>query len=116
MTRIYVDGSAAVLPDAPRRLIHLTEFGHEVVLVAPIDDRAASITAWPGRVDALPADPPVGSWYLTANPATCGDRQAGLRTLLIGPREDSPRPKRCDLTARDVASAVLELLARDAME
>ncbi|SRR6266566_3345258 len=116
MATIFVDGSAAILPDAPSRLIHLTETGHEVVLVASIDHRAASITAWPRRVDLMPPDPPFGSWYVTADPATCGDRQAGLRTLLIGPREDSPRPTRCDLTARDVASAVLEVLARDAMD
>ena len=116
MTTIYVDGSAAILPDAPNRLIHLTESGFEVVLVAPSEHRATSVTVWPRHVEALPPDPPNGSWYVTADPATCGDRQAGLRTLLIGPREASPRPTRCDLTARDVASAVLEVLARDAMD
>jgi hypothetical protein len=52
---------------------------------------------------------------VTADPATCGDRQAGLLTLLVGPRDDSPRPTRCDVTARDLAAAVLEILARDAM-
>jgi hypothetical protein len=116
MTTIYIDSSAAVLPDAPGRLTYLTEAGLELVLVAPLDHRAAGVTTWPGHLDKLPADPPRGSWFVTADPATCGDRRAGLSTLLIGPRDDSPRPTRCDLTARDVASAVLEILARQAMD
>jgi hypothetical protein len=115
MTTIYIDSSAAVLPDAPGRLTHLTEAGLELVLIAPLDHRAANVTAWLGHLDELPEDPPWGSWFVTADPSTCGDRRAGLSTLLIGPRDDSPRPTRCDLTARDVASAVLEILARQAM-
>jgi hypothetical protein len=115
MTTIYVDSSAAVLPDAPRRLVHLTNAGLEVVLVAAPDHQAASLIAWPGHVGELPDDPARGSWFVTADPTTCHDRQAGLSTLLIGPRDDSPRPTRCDLTARDLGAAVLELLARDAM-
>jgi hypothetical protein len=115
MTAIYVDGSAASLPDAPNRLAHLIEAGHEVILVAPSDHRAATAVPWPGHVARLPGDPPRGSWYVTADPATCGDRRAGLSTLLVGPRDDSRRPTRCDVTARDLAAAVLEILARDAM-
>jgi hypothetical protein len=115
MTTIYIDGSAAILPDAPNRLAHLIEAGHEVVLVAPPDHRAASALSWPRHVPGLPDDPPRGSWFVTAEPATCGDRQAGLSTLLVGPRDETPRPTRCDVTARDLAAAVLEILARDAM-
>ena len=115
MTTIYVDSSVNELPDAASRLVHLTDAGHAVVLVAASDHSAAALVAWSDRVRALPEDPPRGSWYVTADPATCGDRQAGLSTLLIGPRDDSPRPTRCDLTARDLSSAVLEILARDVM-
>jgi hypothetical protein len=115
MTTIYVDGSAASLPDARNRLAHLTEAGHEVILVAPSDHRAASAVPWRGRVAGIPGDPPRGSWYVTADPATCSDRQVGLSTLLVGPRDDSRRPTRCDVTARDLGAAVLEILARDAM-
>jgi hypothetical protein len=114
MTTIYVDRSVATLPDAPSRLVHLTDAGHAVILVAA-PDLPASPVHWSGRVGTMPADPPRGSWYLTADPTTCSDRQAGLSTLLIGPRDDSPRPTRCDLTARDLSSAVLEILARDVM-
>ena len=115
MTTIYVDGSAAGLPDASGRLGHLVDAGHDIVLVAPPNDRSASVFAWPKQVPVLPDDAARGSWFVTADPATCGDRQAGLSTLLIGPREDSIRPTRCDTTARDLVSAVLEILARDAM-
>ena len=115
MTTIFLDGSAAILPGAPSRLVHLTDAGHEVVLVAPPEDPAAEVLAWPAQVDELPADPPRGSWFLTADPSNCLDRQAGLSTLLIAPRDDSPRPTRCDMTVRDLSSAVLEILARDAM-
>ena len=115
MTTIYVDGSVAILPDAPSRLVHLTDAGHAVVLVARAEHRAASLGGWPDRIEAMPGDPPRGSWFLTADPTTCHDRQAGLSTLLIGPRDDNPRPTRCDLTARNLSAAVLEILARDVM-
>jgi hypothetical protein len=115
MTTIYVDGSAAILPDAPKRLVHLTEAGHEVVLVAPPEHPAAGAGPWPRRVTEVPDDPPRGSWFVTAEPGTCGDRQAGLSTLLVGPRDGVPRPTRCDMTVRDLSAAVLEILSRDAM-
>jgi hypothetical protein len=115
MTTIYLDGSAAFLPGARGRLVHLTDAGHDVVLVGAPDQHAASTGDWPLRVEELPAEPARGSWYLTADPATCKDRQAGLTTVLIGPRDDSPRPTRCDMTVRDLGAAVLEILARDAM-
>jgi hypothetical protein len=35
--------------------------------------------------------------------------------VLIGPREEGPRPTRCDVTARDLRDAVLEILTADAM-
>lgn len=115
MTTIYVDGSVATLPDAPSRLVHLTDAGHHVILIASPELPATTPVNWSGRIGTMPEDPPRGSWYVTADPATCSDRQAGLSTLLIAPRDDSPRPTRCDLTARDLSSAVLEILARDVM-
>lgn len=114
MTTIYIHASAVREPHAADRLAHLTEAGHELILVAgPDTDRPAG--PWSGRAVALPGDPPRGAWFVTADPATCGDRLAGLRTVLIGPRADGPRPTRCDVTARDLRDAVLEVLAADAM-
>ena len=115
MTTIYIDGSAALAPDAALHLTHLPETGHDTILVAAGDHPGTSMIGWSRRVDAVPDEPKRGSWYITADPATCGDRKPGLRTVLIGPREEGPRPTRCDATARDLRDAVLEILAADAM-
>lgn len=113
MTTIYLDQSAVAGSDAVDRLAHLVEAGHDLVLVTVRGDDAGE--AFPARIPALPADPPGGSWFVTADPATCGNRQPGLRTLLIGPRAATPGPTRCDSTARDLRDAVLEILTADAM-
>jgi hypothetical protein len=116
MTAIYVDPSASSVPDAMGHLRHLVETGHDVFLIGSVPPaRAADLGA--ALVDAVPDDAPRGSWFVTADAATCADRQPGLRTLLVGPRPaPSPRPTpRCDAEARDLASAVLEILSRDAM-
>ena len=115
MTTIYLDGSATLEPGAANQLGHLVDAGHEVVLVAPADHPSAGLLAWAGRLPAMPDAPARGSWYLTSDPATCGDRQPGLRTILIGPRAHAPGPTRCDGAARDLRDAVLEILAADAM-
>jgi len=115
MHTIYLDGSVTVDPDLPERLAHLADAGHRLVLVGSAEPAAKDLGAWAERVRELPSAPPRGSWYLTANPATCRDRQPGLRTVLVGPREDGPRPTRCDGTARDLRDAVLEILTADAM-
>lgn len=128
MTTIYLDPSAVAEADAAERLLHLTEAGHDLVLVesarAEVSSSppraAARPTAtsdgvpWRSRTSTLPLDPPPGSWFLTSDPAACGDRQAGLRTVLVGPRLEI-RPTRCDTTARDLRDAVLEILTSDAM-
>ncbi|HET7029824.1 MAG TPA: hypothetical protein VFI34_04900 [Candidatus Limnocylindrales bacterium] len=115
MTTIFIDGSAALAPDAAAHLAHLPETGHDLVLVAPGDHATATQDLWGSRVTELPAEPPRGSWFVTSDPATCSDRRPGLRTLLIAPREEGPRPTRCDSRARDLRDAVLEILAADAM-
>lgn len=115
MATIFLEESAAFEPDAADRLAHLVESGHDLVFITA-RRRVAGIDQLPGRqVTSMPADPPRGSWFVTADPAACGDRQPGLRTILIGPRDDVPRPTRCDSTARDLREAVLEILAADAM-
>ena len=115
MITIYVDATATRESGAADRLRHLSEAGHELVLVGPPDERPFDPTAWAARTSALPETRPRGSWFITADPAACSDRQVGLRTVLIGPRSDAPRPTRCDSTARGLREAVLEILAADAM-
>jgi hypothetical protein len=120
MITIYLDGSAVSERAAATHLAHLVDAGHEVVLVAPAGHPSGGLVDWAGHLPAMPDRPAPGSWYVTADPATCGDRQAGLRTVLIGPRAAGAPPggllpTRCDVTARDLRDAVLEILAADAM-
>jgi hypothetical protein len=114
MSTIYLDRSAMTSSDAGDRLVHLTEAGHDLVLITA-GLEAGPKAAWAGTAPRLPATVPHGSWYLTADPATCRGRQAGLRTVLIGPRAGAQRPTRCDATARDLRDAVLEILRVEAM-
>lgn len=117
MTDIYVDRSVAGMPNAAVQLGHFVETGHQLFLVG--DCPAAILDALPGAtaVEAVPARVSHGSWHVSADPAMCGGRIPGLQTLLVGPRvAPSPRPgPRCDAEARDLASAVLEILGRDVM-
>jgi hypothetical protein len=115
MASIYVHASALGASDATDWLSHLAEAGHRLVVVGDGPEPALL-----GTVDAteddMPPDPPRGSWFVTGDPATCGDHRAGLTTLLVGPRLDERRPTRCDATARDLREAVLEILASVAMD
>ena len=109
MTTIYVDGSVLAEPDARTQLEHLREAGFDVVHVS------AEALRSPG-VETVPEAPTAGSWFVTADPEQCEERRPGFRTLLVGPRPEGPRPTvRCDVTARDAANAVLEILASEAM-
>jgi hypothetical protein len=117
MTDIYIDPSVSGMPDAAEHLTHLPESGHSLILVgdcpAPVAAALPDATLAPVMPDRVAA----GSWYVSSDPAMCGERRAGLQTLLVGPRlAPSPRPgPRCDAEARDLASAVLEILRRDVM-
>jgi hypothetical protein len=117
MTDIYIDPSVAGMPDAASHLDHLVDTGHRLIFVG--DAPASVLEDLPSAVEAevVPAQVAPGSWYVSADPAMCGDRLPGLQRLLVGPRlAPSPRPgPRCDAEARDLASAVLEILGRDVM-
>jgi hypothetical protein len=116
MATIYVHASVLGASDAAERLAHLSEAGHRLIVVAGASRPGMVEPAELTRLDTLPAEPEQGSWFVTADPATCGDRRAGFRTLLVGPRLDERRPTRCDSTARDLREAVLDILAADAMD
>jgi hypothetical protein len=55
---------------------------------------------------------------LTDDERGCEERRAGLRTVLVGPKPGSSRrpTAMCDRRARDLFSAVLEVLAQQAMD
>ena len=112
MTVVIVDDELRATPGAAAALERLERAGHEVV-----DRRDAPA----GSLD-VPAAPPGGdrrrrAWHLTASPEGCVDREAGVTTILVGPRRPAGRgpTRRCDLEARDLGAAVLEILAREAM-
>jgi hypothetical protein len=116
MADIYLDASLASSPDASDHLAHLVDAGQRVIFVGPAGPLPAGLRDLT-RLERLPDGLGRGSWFVTAEPARCAERAAGVRTLLIGPRADrSPvRGPRCDTEARDLAAAVLEILTHDAM-
>ena len=117
MTAIYVDASAVGLPGAAERLTTLLDGGHEVILVGNVPESLEAAAPRARRVAGLPEEVARGSWFVTADPESCGDRRVGLLTLLVGPRAAAttrPGP-RCDAEARDLGTAVLEILSRDVM-
>ena len=111
------DGRRIVVPGAAEAVQLLLD-GHDVVVIT--DDSLADVTEL-GEVPTAPAVPatfPHGSWYVTADGSWCeGDRPTGLRTILVGPkRPPARRPTlRCDIEARDVTAAVMEILVRETM-
>jgi hypothetical protein len=129
VTRVYLDpgvifvrsgasqvGHATLSPDAAEAVQNLAETGHDVILLtsSPVSlpDSFPSIRQ-SSRIDPGPA----ASWYLTADPESCGERRAGLRTMLVGPGPATRRAtiQRCDVHARDLQAATIEILAREAM-
>jgi hypothetical protein len=123
VTRVYIDppvlfrsAGAAVSSDAAEALGNLAETGHELILLtkAPValPDGFPHLRQSP-RIDPAAAT----SWYLTTDPESCGQRQPGLRTMLVGPGPVTRRAtiQRCDIQTRDLHAAAIEILAREAM-
>ena len=129
MTRIYFEPGvlvarpdadpstpASIVAGAGEELATLTDTGHELVLVT---DREVELPPdFPAtQVVRNADDAPDGSWFLTSDPELCGPRQARLRTVLVGPGPSGHRAAvhRCDIATRDLRSAVIEILTREAM-
>jgi hypothetical protein len=111
------DGRRVLAPGAADAVDLLRE-GHEVVVIAGEDtvdvDELPSTPTSPQVPDEFPA----GSWYITDDETWCeGDRPAGLRSILVGPRRPPGRRPtlRCDIEARDLSAAVMEILVRETM-
>jgi hypothetical protein len=130
VTAVYVDSSALLLPSAqpgtPDEALApgaadavqlLVEAGFDVVVLAADEAVVPPLAAPIRRTDTLPENLDAGTWYLTAEPHPVFGRPRGGMTMLVGPRRPDgkvPLP-RFDLTARDIASAAMEILTRDAM-
>jgi hypothetical protein len=100
-------GAGRAAPGADEAIATLRDAGYEVTVLERTADQSSAPTALV----------PAGSWLVTSDPKHCDQRPAGVRTILVGPRRPpGPRPTaRCDVEARDLAAAVIEILTRDAM-
>jgi hypothetical protein len=102
--------------DAIRRL---AEARYQIVAMSPLPDAVRERLGIDVPVaTAVPPDGDGHSWLITADPSACQEmRRRGIRTILVGPRRaPTPGPLvRCDLEARDLASAVIEIMANEAM-
>ena len=130
MTRIYLDPTALVLstggtegaehvaPGATDAVVNLVEAGFDVVLLG--NSGHASLTELPAevhRADELPEHLEQDAWYLTGEPHPTFGRPRGGTTVLVGPKRPAGKlpPPRFDMEARDISSAAMEILTRQAM-
>jgi hypothetical protein len=109
-------GMAPPAPDAVDALRHLSDGGHELVLVGPAPVEIGD-SGPPVRWQTSLGSGRASGWYLTADVHRCASaRRRGLRTILVGPPAPTTMaPERCDREARDLSAAALEILATDAM-
>lgn len=122
VTTIFLEPNLLALEqsdDATTQLRYLAESGAELVVVShgPLADwdelGIASL-----RYERSAERGRRGDWWLTADPADCARRPGrGVVSMLIGGTlAASVGPTaRCDLSARDLRGAVLEILSREAM-
>lgn len=106
-----------VLAPGAADAVTLLAEGHEVAVVDGESGEAAALSGLVA-VATVPTSFPAGSWYITTDETWCeGDRPNGLRSILVGPkRPPARRPTlRCDLEARDLNAAVMEILIRETM-
>jgi hypothetical protein len=131
VTRVYIDPSALMLasagpdqgddhvaPGAAEAIARLLDSGFEVIVLGPAPgDPARELPAAVGREPALPEHLETHDWFLTGEPFSPFGRPRGGTTMLVGPRQPVgkvPLP-RFDLESRDLPSAVMEILTRQAM-
>ena len=110
------EGRRVLAPGAGDALALLRE-GHDVVVISAASLEVPELAGLPTS-QALPDMFPGGSWYVTSDDAWCeGDRPSGLRSILVGPRRPPARRPtlRCDIEARDLNAAVMEILVRETM-
>ena len=109
--------ASSPLPGAAAALGHLADSYELVVLRDPEPEVLEALDVPIRGGSGLPSEAAHGSWLITDDPWTCVDRPPGLQTILVGPRRpptNRPAP-RCDVEARDLNAAVVEILTRQAM-
>jgi hypothetical protein len=111
-----IENGGAVDPAALRSLRHLVDAGHELVFVdqaAPRSDDLRELGE--DVVDVVPQHPEERAWYLTDDVEHCREMTARVRTVLIGASPPPGSIHRCDSVARDLQTAIMEILASEAM-
>jgi hypothetical protein len=130
---VYLDPSALVLPgfsnDVPDdhvapgagdAVAHLVDAGFDVVMLVGDADQRGPLLELPAkvrRVATMPEHLDADEWFLTGEPFPESGRPRGGTTVLVGPRRPVgkvPLP-RFDVETRDLASAAMEILTRQAM-
>jgi hypothetical protein len=131
VTRIYLDPTSLVLahggpdavdehvaPGAADAVQHLLDAGYDVVLLGdppPVatEELPSAVTHAGALPDHLDAD----AWYLTGDAHPAFGRPRGGTSVLVGPKlaPGAFPPPRFDLEVRDLASAAMEILTREAM-
>ncbi len=114
MTVFHVDRDGArspLAPDAGDALDALQACGWEVVVL-----EASATAEQPEAFGNLARGVEPGAWLLTDQVTDARwARPLGLRTALVGPTGgEGLKPQRCDFAFRDLRTAALEILARDA--
>ncbi len=111
------DQAVAPMPGAVEALEHLAD-SYELVVLGDPPRRVLDAFDVPVQgVADVPSGPAHGSWLITDDPTSCQQRPPGLKTILVGPRRAATNKPalRCDVEARDLNAAVVEILTREAM-
>jgi hypothetical protein len=106
-----------VAPGSADALGHLSEAGFDIVVITAADATLPGAFASLPSLERVPDPLEAAAWYLTGETNAAADRPRGGRTMLVGPRPPAGPvpPPRFDATARDMASAAIAILAREAM-
>ncbi|HEY8871107.1 MAG TPA: hypothetical protein VIM30_17190 [Candidatus Limnocylindrales bacterium] len=131
MSVIYLDRSATALggfasdfeardalsSDAIDALRLLRDSGHELVFVEGEDGVPLELRGLGRVVPDVPTGGTEPAWFVTGELGRCASQRPGLTTVLVGPSVSGAAPSvvRCDLAARDLRAAAMEVLAREAM-
>jgi hypothetical protein len=111
--------SVSLVPGASEALRHLVDAGHTLAVVGNLPPGLGASLDVPIEAGAdLGATDAHGCWLIVGDPEECRSRRRpGLRTMYVGPRRPvGHRPTaRCDVEARDLTSAAIEILTQDAM-
>jgi len=110
-------GPPPVDPEAIRALRHLAEEGVTVFVVTAGGHEPANELRDVAHkvVDAVRTPPDDVAWYLTSDVERCQGSSLRLKTVFIGGTPAAGSVRRCDLVARHVQAAAMEILASEAM-